>query len=328
MTIRHGNDLIQRLYYGGMLVPAVYYGVQQVHGGTVAPPDTTGQPHRYWRLRIMSGNDGSRITILRDVELRGTNDGPDLTGSGTPLGSAPYYSTDEGVDKAFDSDGISYWQGGTDDSTGLVFIGYDFSSPVSINQVRLKIWTDYLDRTPRGTMVESSDDGAVWSVEWFIAGRAPTWLNEFETYTRPGVTATSWWLLLSEETEIAGSHIACSELRPINGNGAILPFTALASSYRLDASYSTSKMNDNNINSFWHASDNDRAKAQWVGFNMGSPVPLAGFRYSVRNDGFPHQRPVRGSFWSGSDGRSWRRRGSFIDAGPAMTNGETRDFTF
>lgn len=145
---------------------------------------------RRWRIDIISDNGGGECAI-KEIELRGTAGGPDLTGSGT---ASAYYNANAptwGVDKAFDNNaGTYYTNWGGPALPG--WIAYDFGAgnEVEINEIAVTAQTSGT-APKRMNVVYSDDNGATWK-PWFLIPDQTGWANgEQRVFTRPTSALTA-----------------------------------------------------------------------------------------------------------------------------------------
>lgn len=144
------------------------------------PAESEPTGHTHWRIvRITS--DNTNFAAVAELDFIGA----DETG-GTPLFSTEYSATLSAA-AAFDKDTSTRWITEQRKLTDA-FIGYQFSSPVSVNSLSISshpsLAPDYMIRDFK---VQYSDDGTTWTDHWTETG-VPAWsTNETRIFTKPEI---------------------------------------------------------------------------------------------------------------------------------------------
>jgi hypothetical protein len=144
---------------------------------------------RYTRLEFDAGGD----CLLIDVELRGVAGGPDLTDPALATtrasGTAGWYTSNEGPDKAFDSASGTFWQARGTPGPILIWDA-GAGNAIEVRQIQLTAHASFLGRTPTRMLISGSNDGVNWTVEWGYVNFG-TWSTAVRTfdYVVPGVSA-------------------------------------------------------------------------------------------------------------------------------------------
>lgn len=123
-------------------------------------PAVSAGPHEYWRLRPAGAEDEYMEITL--IEMAATPGGANQCTGGTAVTSDwtnPSQAFAGALDWAerFNTIGI--------DTT---WIGYQFTAPVSVREIRLTASPTRPDRCPRVAFVDSSDDGVTWTPRGWI----------------------------------------------------------------------------------------------------------------------------------------------------------------
>lgn len=118
--------------------------------------------HRYWALSLLARAGSGNGVALAEVEMRASSGGPDLcvggVASGTSFGA--YVAAN-----AFDNNNTTLFYNAATGGT-RARLSYDFLSPVSVSEVRLRLGGSPLQGSNYGPVdcrVEWSDDGVAWT---------------------------------------------------------------------------------------------------------------------------------------------------------------------
>lgn len=137
-------------------------------------------PHRYWRVYIAGPMSGTFLGAT-EIEMRGTYDGPDQTGSGIALGSSQYnagYAPSKAFDNSYIDSGGSpadIWVAGA--SLFPAWIGYDFGAGNEVDVVEVLYTgreTTRVAQSPGNAIIQWSDNGTNWTTSW-TPGAQTTW---------------------------------------------------------------------------------------------------------------------------------------------------------
>lgn len=125
--------------------------------------------HRFWAFRPLSNTVKSSYCYISEFRMKSSPSGENLTINGTAIASGHFSSNVPS--NAFDANLTTYWEGpNTPVSSGMVYLGYDFITPVSINAIEIYCGTQELDERPTSGEVIFSDDSVSWSRAWYING--------------------------------------------------------------------------------------------------------------------------------------------------------------
>lgn len=258
------------------------------------PPSTTG--HAYWRLRMLSngfGSSGYPDIRIEEIEFRTSAGGADQATGGTAIESGHDGANDAA--NAFDNSTSTGW----DAPRTQVFdswVGYHFPSAVAINQVALsETSTPY---KPKDFVVESSDDGVTWAVEWYV--HDVPWLEgalAFSRVTSPPKTAaySDWRIRVwrSNATDFyayAGGRwatIAELEFRATSGGADQATGGSVTSFSDYSIAQSAPKAFDNNAATSW-ASDQP-ARQSWISYSFPQPVSVA--QVMIQSSSYTEETP-------------------------------------
>lgn len=135
---------------------------------SAAAPGPGYGTHRYWRVYVASNAGAVDYTAIGELEFRATVGGANQTvysGSSTPaidggagatgFGNYPYL--------AFDGDTTTVGNDWARSATGGVWLGYDFTTPVTVAEVLLTGTTNGYSRSPATGTLDWSDDGVSWT---------------------------------------------------------------------------------------------------------------------------------------------------------------------
>lgn len=132
--------------------------------------------HSYWRINI-TANNGSAYNAITELQFRTTVGGTSVAVGGTALESSHYNGNVASL--AFDGNTATFWN---DNGFGMPqYLGYHFTSPVSICEIAITAWTNY-DFAQKNFTVDYSDDGSTWIVATTILNETGWGSNETRTY--------------------------------------------------------------------------------------------------------------------------------------------------
>jgi len=174
-------------YYNGTDWITDWYGIHGCAGRpswnvgelvTFTKPGDLSAGARYWAFGGRIGASGNVDRVIREVEMRGTVGGPDLTTNDT---SKPFGHTDHGNYRyyhCFDNDTGTLWYS---DPTGKdSVIGYDFDTPVNLAEIWVKgdPAAGNLNRAPGTGRILRSSDGRSYQL-------AATYEKVYADYDNP-----------------------------------------------------------------------------------------------------------------------------------------------
>ncbi|UAT28879.1 virion structural protein [Dinoroseobacter phage vB_DshP-R7L] len=125
------------------------------------PVSAFNTPHRYWRLKFQDGDSASYCS-LAEVQFRAVASGPSIATGGTAFGS-----TDRGgswvKSNAFDGDNNTFFSSTV--SYPEVYLGYDFGTDVTVNEVMIRARPTFQEHTPTLWVLEASHDNILFAVQ-------------------------------------------------------------------------------------------------------------------------------------------------------------------
>ena len=261
MSIRFGASQIAAVRYGEAEVSAMYLGATQVYA-KAAP---AGPTYDQWRIlirRIASSTDWLTAT---EIEFRGALGGPNLAVGGTAIASA-VNPGDGAAAYAFDGNLSTRWGSGNTSKPG--WIGYQFPSPVSVQEVMIR---------PSGTGAGPVDfDVQYWNgTEWVTAWAfVDIWWDSVKSRTFPMKPKCIWRLKVVKQ-QGSGSWTAV--------RGLMLRDTAAGPSLPLtDAKGGPVVGGGASGQSVMNAFDSDTT-SQWSAQTSAVPVSL-GWAFSTPTD--------------------------------------------
>ncbi len=269
--------------------------------------------HTYWRVRSTC-SFGSQIG-LNELEMAATVGGTNLCTGGTPFTSTTYGGF-YAVSKAFDgniTDG-SVWAG--PDKYGN--IGYQFASPVEINEIRIAPYSDISDTLPRVLRVESSDDGITYVVEWFAITFNNVVYNALASFPRqPVQDEYRYWAIMNFEgaggSGFRDMVVVEAEFREtVGGSDVTGSGTALASASNGGGQVEASAFDNNNGTLFY--SGYPIPPDQYLGYDFGSGNDVKIAEIQLRGEpteGNLSRAPGTGVVIASTDRRGWREIGAY-----------------
>lgn len=266
----------------------------------VTPP--TAAARRYWRLRMLANNTGQ--TGMGEISMAATPGGADQCTGGTAFASGSYGGS-YSPSSAFDNNSTSNWfQSG---SYVGIYIGYDFGTPVDVNEVRVVRAAEDPPGTFHIFVVESSPDNVAWTFEWLCYNTA--WSSATAVvFTRPTVQVSNrWWGMWSEDNQIGGNDVVLSEMEFMEvSGGADVTGSGTPSYFPADGGYPVANLFDNNTSTIIYAGTTGKHLVVRYDFGSAKTIVQAAMRSSIA-DGFNNNQraPKVGRFIYSQDGRSW-----------------------
>jgi hypothetical protein len=265
-------------------------------------------PHRYWRI-LTYANYKDAATTIAEVEMRGAENGSDLTGSGTPSAS----SSDHGAPaNAFDDDTGTFW--GTNGFNN-VWLAYDFGAGNECDIRELTLTArdpSYFYQTPGSFHLQYSDDGTNWTSKWFwylhhyTAGETKTFnsSNAIDIEGSPGSYRYFRVLVLrSVSSDI--TNAAEIELRQsVYGTDETGAGTPSADSF-YGAGYEASKAFDDNDATMWVSSNTQYWHWIKYDFGDGNNKTIVEVSWRLRDDGQLTEAPIPMLFQASADDSTW-----------------------
>lgn len=299
------------------------------------PPSLTTA--RYWRVFVLENYSAGVTPAISadDIQMRETPGGPDLATDSTKALSDSEFSGSFINDYAFNGVNSQFWVS-ANFNYGTHWIGYDFTTPVSITEI---VWSKRPDsfgrnEAPTVGLVQYSSDGSSWATDWSFLTPA-TWTTgaESRTFTKPTAAGHRFW-----------------RVRPtsIQGGNTSYPFSTAELQFR-----STSGGSDQTINGFpIGAFMNNPARAFdditnvpsnyalstsnlgvagtiGIGYTFDTPKEITEITYQVRGDGFgANEAMIAGDVQWSDDRSNWTTEWSFTTPATWVNNStETRVFT-
>lgn len=248
---------------------------------SVLTVNVTAAGHIAWRVFLPANNGASpAFTSLAKLIFAATEDGPDLTGSGTPisggLGSEPVPNPPS---QAFDGSDVTTWARSSPTDTWL---GYLFAAPVAVVQARLQGSANHL-QSPASAILQWSNDSTgdpeSWTwVTFATATYGDTWVVSGTRACPETNPAGQYRKILMRNTASAGGGFeAIAELEIRNGGGSDLTPNGSDTTAGRPIGYSNllnppGAAFDNNAGSYWFA---PAPGAGDVGFVFPDPVLAA-----------------------------------------------------
>lgn len=129
------------------------------------PSEEPNGKHAYWRLRVLTGVLTNTAEV-GELVLRSTINGENLAAGGTPISGGNSAVANDAA-KGFDNSLATFWRSQTEVFTnGNTWLGYQFTIPVAITTVEVKMAAPTTDRRIKSGVVEFSDDGVTWHEAW------------------------------------------------------------------------------------------------------------------------------------------------------------------
>ncbi|QJA43160.1 hypothetical protein [Phaeobacter phage MD18] len=113
----------------------------------------------YWRLRLVGGKSSAAF-VLGSIEFRDAIGGANIATGGTPLASGELAGFEKA--NAFDGSSATSWKVARPPSEA--WIGYHFSSPVSVREVALLAASPDNSESPVAFLLEYSSDAISWNL--------------------------------------------------------------------------------------------------------------------------------------------------------------------
>ncbi|WP_332773883.1 hypothetical protein [Phenylobacterium sp.] len=301
---------------------------------TTADPQPPGPPisttaHAYWRLRMLSNVNQPTSTgaiKVSEIEFRATVGGADQATGGSGIESG---NNGNGVANAFDNSNSTYWNAALTPQVHDSWVGYQFAAPVAVNQLVVRVESDGL---PRDFVVESSDDGTTWAVEWYVLDEMwPVDAQLFNRSVSPSKTAaySQWririWQSNSTTQAAAGgqyANLAELEFRATIGGADQATGGAPISNGSINSTTKVpSKAFDDTASTLW--SSNNPARTSAIGYSFASPVSVA--EVSIQASTTPIESPKDFAI-EYFDGSKWHIAKD-ISNETGWTSGQVRTFT-
>lgn len=279
--------------------------------------------HFSWRLRCLVAKNSD--VLIPEINMRESIGGANvaIAANGVAVGTAGWYSTAEGPDKAFDGNSGTFFQGRS------ASVGFKFTTARDIKEITVSAHPSYLGRTFGLALVQWSDDSTngvdgTWTTAWIITPE--TWSSAGPAvFTDPVALASAtpkrFWAVFNGfadgtagTTWTAGTNYACSELRMMDEDGLVTPSAVVASPV-FDSGFTLAAVLDGDLLSNYAS---DRTAYQWLGldFGVGNSPDITAILWNPRNSSFAYQMPKTGSVMVSSDGKNWLVEHALQDTEP------------
>lgn len=310
--------------------------IQGVVASSIKPSSGVVQS-RYWRVRVRENQSlGSTLATSADhVQFRSTFGGINLATDPLKGLADSVFSGSYIEDYAFNGIGSGFWVS-ENNNYGTHWIGYDFTTPVSITEI---VWSKRPDsygrvEAPIFGVVERSDDGSNWVYDW----------NFF--------TPANWGAGAETRTfqKSASSGKRAWRIRPTALQGSAYPFSTAEVEFRATAggpnkatggvpissaqnfSYPKERAFDGitNVSSNFFLSTGKVPSGQpWIGYLFPDVEEIVQVYYQVRGDGFgANEAVIAGVLESTKDYVTWTIEWSFSTPATWVNNStEFRIFT-
>lgn len=291
--------------------------------------------HRYWRIFCHYASTGQDSTnSFSEIELRSSNGGSNLIGSGTAAASSQLNSSFTPA-KAVDGNTSTMWistNNGAD-----AWWSYDFGSGITQDIIEIKMTprTDgFYYETPTYFDVQYSDDDSTWTTYWTInySGGISDWFSWQSAAARVfnNTTTMNLWRIYCFYASSAASDGVMSfaeiEFHSSIGGSNVIGSEWLNSSSELSSTFAPSKAVDGNAGTFWVSASQSADQWWGVGFASGTPSTIAEIKLTPRNDGFHAESPTHIAVQSSPDGQTWTSQWTVATA-PAWSSGTAQTFS-
>jgi uncharacterized protein (TIGR02217 family) len=241
-----------------------------------------------------------------EIEMRGVASGPNLATGGAAFASSRFSAS---FDPSFAFDGSTSGNSWASSSwtAGIDYIGYQFASPVEINEIAYAS----AEGTKAATLfvVESSDDNFVYTAEWwgFFQGWVSGTLHRF---TRPAIlvdAARYWGIVVTEGINFNDIVIGDIEMRDAPGGtdltGGGTPFYAPSREAAANAY-------DHNPSTIVYTNTTVQRAIFYYDFGSGLDVAIQEIAI-IKTGGSADHAPKSGFALRSEDGIAWEEVGLF-----------------
>jgi hypothetical protein len=151
----------------------------------------TGSPwgdHAYWAIRCKTPQTGGSSWAVAELEFHASPGGAQLATGGNSFADINQSGTTYNDPKAFDGSLGTMWF--PNNTTAGVKLGYRFSSPVSVGEVKLGAFNNatYVSGMPTSFDVMYSDDGVNFNTAWSVSGASWTAASQVTSFIDPAYT--------------------------------------------------------------------------------------------------------------------------------------------
>lgn len=261
--------------------------------------------HRYWRILILFNN--AAFKSVNELEMRTAPGGSNVCTGGTASadGNFPGFP----ASKAFDGDTANPgWQ----HDSNWPWLRYDFGVGNEKDIVEIRLWpnTDFdVNRTPDLFAVQSSDDAAAWTTEWYCYTLAWT-MGVPVVFTKPGpITSARYWGVASVTTGAGNNQFSQAEVQmreSVGGADATSPGgTAFGPNFQSPEAAIRAFDNDNATSFAGNNLFGTPATLLWYDFGAGNDKAIVEYLFKARPDAFFTTGTSSGHVIASSDGKSF-----------------------
>jgi hypothetical protein len=279
--------------------------------------------HRYWRIYITESVNASNLDI-REVEMRTSIGGSDVTGSGTASASSQAGGFE--ADKAFDNNSGTTWY--TSSATRPQWLQYDFGAGNDKDILELQLTSWSATEQWRTFEFQYSDDNSTWTTLWTITYDDPLTGGTSRTYSATDTPtmngANTFWRVRATAVD-GGSNFGAMEMEfrtTVGGADQATGGKAFASS-AFDTGHVPGHAFDDDLTTKWASL---AAPPAWVGYRWSGAKTIVEVAITARNDGFQAQAPKDFVIerWDGSAYQT----AYTVTGSSSWSSGETRTFTW
>ena len=296
---------------------------------------------RYWRILVIENYSRGSVaaTSADNIQMRATPGGTNLATTPANAISDSEFSGSFLNDYAFNGANGQFWVSlNTGGSYGTHWIGYDFGTPVEIQEITWSKRPDTYGRNeaPVIGIVQYSTDGLSWATDWAFVTPA-TWGTGAETRTFTKNTDAGYLFWRLRPTSVQGgssSPFSTAELEFRNAIGGADQTTGglVISGVFNNGTYPASRAFDDITTggaNFALASGNTPASGSWIGYAFISPKDIVQILYQVRGDAFgANEALTAGDIQYSEDTLTWTTYWSLTSPATWVNNStESRVFT-
>lgn len=300
------------------------------------------QPYRYWRILISSVTSGTPYAAISELEMYQTVYGANVCTGGTASASSVtggYEAADafDGNLRDYNSGSGSAWAtnyGAVSNS----WLKYDFGAGNEKSIVAIGMHARaFATQAPTAFSVQYSSDDSAWTTAW--SESSVSWSDfEYKLFKNPSESTPSYsgspygshsyWRVFVADDMSNGVYIPCiAELAyratPSGSNQATGGSATASSEY--NGAFVASNAFDGNASTMWAPTSG--SSGAWLRYDFASPVSVAQFALTIRNDGYTGNSPKAFAFqWADSSSGPWRTTVKPIGQ-TNWTNGETKVYT-
>jgi hypothetical protein len=286
--------------------------------------------HRYWRIYITNTTGSASFLDIREIEMRTSIGGADVTGSGTATASTQGSGFE--APKAFDNNSSTTWFTNIGTNPLPQWIKYDFGagSDKDIVEVALQCWA--ATEHPSCWELQYSDDNLTWSRSFLVESSLGWSANEWRSFsanTGPssGTANKQFWRVRSTAVD-GGTVFGLSELQMFTtpgGSNQCSGGAAWCSNSPESAGPAAEAFDgviaDSQLGSYWAGG----STKEWIGYKFASAKDIVSIKVSARvtnQNQSPKDFVVE--YWDGSAYQT----AYTVTASSGWASGETRTFTW